>query len=667
MALVLALPLAGCGGGSSDSAAPTSTTSATSPPRTAAAAIGTISRPAAGDSTGAGTAVKSATSTTGSTTTAATTTTKSATGTTGSTTTAATTTTKPATGTTGSATTTATTTTKSATGTTGSTTTAATTAGPTKSISNWVSCTGTSDDTAGAAKAFAAAKNAALTLVVDCPVNIKVGTDIARTIFIDNGTTVVFTEAGKFTVDNLFIPAFVIADSSNITLTNWNVEYDGSLPVVEASSYENNGQVLPVKPGNAFNDLRLTQWLATNRAIVFQGNAKATWTGTTNACAVLFLTGDTSNVSVTGMHLYVPAAAGGNQFIPVAFTLGTNFKSNQTVTVQTPQTGQYVAIPHDITFSNISLDGTYMGWVGGAQNAVFENIQSQRYGDLQDANGANVGGVGKWFAPPHLFYFIYTATGDPALFNTNIQIKNVVDNGVRVGTARDKGGTDTLSGYANSLKLGCVSCSVDTYTSSRPDGLMDVLTSDGLTISNVTATYNSIFTNNLYPGWRFPSSSYVNVTVENLTLTDTAASTYQNPIGNTIGTQGLVLSNVKVVMNKWNHDTFSFPSIAGSDNTTSLDYSMLADFARHIQSVSGTLVVELDASPATIKAGQTTTLPWSSRQSNSCAGSGALAGATGTTGSRAATMTSAGTINFTLECRNATNTASATLGVVVTQ
>jgi hypothetical protein len=111
-----------------------------------------------------------------------------------------------------------------------------------KSIGNWVGCTGTSDDTAGVAKAFAAARHGAFTLVVDCPVNIKIGMDIARTIFIDDGTTIEFTGSGKFTVDNILIPAFVIADSGNITLTNWNVEYDAGLPVDQnVGGFTNNG------------------------------------------------------------------------------------------------------------------------------------------------------------------------------------------------------------------------------------------------------------------------------------------------------------------------------------------------------------------------------------------------------------------------------------------
>jgi len=277
-----------------------------------------------------------------------------------------------------------------------------------KSISAWVTCGGTSDDTAGVAKAFAAASHGAFTLTVDCPVNVKIGTDIARTIFIDDGTTVEFTGAGKFTVDNVQIPAFVIADSSHITLTNWNLEYDASMSVNESIGYETNGQFNPERPATRFNDQRLTPWLTANKAVVFDrslGTVNAPWTGTTNACAVFFITGDSAYVNVSGMHMYVPANAGGERFIPVAFALGVNYKRSQTNLCDHAADGEVrcgSAKPH---LFRHHLGWNVHGWVGGLGNSVFENIESQRYGDLQDAQGKNVGGIGKWFAPPHLFYF----------------------------------------------------------------------------------------------------------------------------------------------------------------------------------------------------------------------------------------------------------------------
>jgi hypothetical protein len=440
-----------------------------------------------------------------------------------------------------------------------------------KSIGNWVSCDGKSDDAAGAAKAFAAAAHAAFTLVVDCPVRLAIGSDISRAIFIDDDTTVEFTESGQFTVDNILVPAFVIANSSNITLTNWNVQFDGSLPV-------NADQ----QPSGAFSEERVTPWLTANRGIRFdasQGHISALWTGSTPMCAIVFISGDSGHIAVTGMQVRVPTSAGGDRFVPVVFSLNPDFKSNQSVTAKTPITAAFVAVPHDLTFSGITFDGTYMGWVGTLQNAVLENIRSSRYGDLQDAQGQNVGGVNKWFAPPHLIYFThYSATEDAALSNKGIKIRDVTDEGVRIGKARDVAG-EGLSGNALSLKLGCSDCSVDNYHSARPDGFLDCLTSDGLTISNVAATYDSAFLNNLYPGWRFPQPPYVDVTFENVSLTDTAGATSRPPISNIVNSigqvsnQGIVMQNVSVYLNRW-VGSGSTPSttIQGVDNDISIKY-----------------------------------------------------------------------------------------------
>ncbi len=541
-----------------------------------------------------------------------------------------------------------------------------------KSISGWVSCDGTSDQALGVARAFAAARHGAFTLSVDCPVKIHVGKDIARAIFIDDGTTVQFTGSGKFIVDNTFVPAFVIANSSDITLAGWNVEYDASLPVSPGSGgYENSGRaVAGVEPGNAFSDLRLTQWLSANRGIVFdrsRGNVASPWTGPTNMCAVFLIMGDSSNVTVTGMLVAVPASAGADRFVPVVFAMNPEFKSNQTVTAATPDTAQYRAVPQGLTFSGITLDGIYMGWVGGTQNSTFDNIQSGRYADLQDANGGTVGGVGKWFAPPHLFYLNYSLTADPALVNKNIQISQVVDKGIRVGIARDLPGTATLSGNALSLKIGCNSCSVDHYTSFRPDGFLDLLKSDNLTISNVVATYNSQFLNNLYPGWRFPEPPYTNVRIENVSLTDTAATTTHPPIDSTYDTsnENLNLSGIQVTMNRWAGAVRQpIPTIAGPNNQTSFAYLEKQSTLRIASSTSGTVGIILQANPSLPAAGQSISLIWSSNQANNCAASGGWAGALAMGGTRAYKVAGAGDYNFSIECRNSNHASSTSLQVV---
>jgi len=463
-------------------------------------------------------------------------------------------------------------------------------AGNTKrSIRSYVSCSGAGDDTAGAIKAFAAARNSAFTLVVDCPVRLHSGVAVDRGIFIDSGTTVEFTGGGKFIVDNLFHPAFVIANSNNITLAHWDVVWDGVEPIDGSTGgYEINGKFVTApagtktQPAAAFNDVVLTQWLAANRSIDFksQGWAKSIWVGGVNVGAVFFITGDTADVTFKDLRLAALPGAAGDHFVPMAVSFSANWKSNQAVNGKLPHTAQYAAIPHRLTFSDVSFDGTLMGWQGNVRDATFDHVQSHRYGDLQDAAGENSGGIAKWFPPPHLFYLNYMSDGDPELFNSNIHISNVVDSGPRVGRARDKGGADGMSGYASSLKLGCMRCSVDHYATLRPDGFMDVLPSDGLTVSDVTATFDSAFLNNVYPaGIRFPAQGYSHVTFESVVLRDTADSPTKGPFGNApyATNEGIVFKNVRVTLSRWPTHELPLPTIAGNDNDVTIEYLLSAE------------------------------------------------------------------------------------------
>jgi hypothetical protein len=542
-----------------------------------------------------------------------------------------------------------------------------------RSIRDWVTCDGNADDAIGAARAIAAAAHGAFTLVVDCPVRVKIGMDISRSIFIDDDTNIEFTGAGELTVDNVFIPAFVIANSHNIRLTAWNVKYDASLPVDPVvEGYYRGGKLVPEKqPSAAFSEERVTPWLAEHRDIRFdgsRGHITSLWTGSTPMCAVFFITGDSSHVVVTGMQVAAPQSAGGERFIPVVFSLNPNFKSKQSVTAKTPINSQFVAVPHDLSFSGINLDGTYMGWVGTLQGATIDNVHSGRYADLQDAKGDNVGGMRKWFAPPHLIYFTrYSATEDLALSNRDIEIRNVVDEGVRIGGARDRPG-EALSGNALSLKIGCTHCSVDRYKSARPDGLLDVLASDGLTISNVEATYNSAFLNNLYPGWRFPQAPYTNVKFENITLTDQADSTLQAPISNLNqgAIQGIVMRNIRVDINRWESPAAEpFPKMVGQGIDVALNYSVRSDKSMAARSQNAAVEITLRALPATLHAGDATTLTWATRQADGCAGSGAWSGSIPVAGSRSIVMSKAGSAEFTLQCQSGQSGASGTVSVTV--
>jgi hypothetical protein len=533
-----------------------------------------------------------------------------------------------------------------------------------RSIRDWVSCSSTADETSGAIEAFAAARHNAFTLVVDCAVRLHSGLAIDRAIFIDNGTAVQFTAAGKFIVDNLFHPAFVIANSSDIVLTDWNVEWDSSVPVdPDVRGFELGGKFIDQKgitqPAGAFNDIVLSKWLVANRSITFneeRGYVNPVWVGAVNMSAVFYITGSTANVAFVGLKLGVPNAASGDKFLPMAFSLSQNWKSNQTVTGKTPHDAQYLAVPNHLTFSGITLDGTLMGWQGNVQDTLFENITSHRYADLQDAQGKYVGGIDKWFPPPHLFYLNHTLADDPRLYNTNIHFETVNDLGPRLGVARDTG-HDGSSGYAASLKLGCSDCSVDRYDSARPDGFMDMLPSEDLTVTNVVATFDSKFINDMYPAaLRFPGTGYSRITFENVQLEDTAADTGKGPLGNApSSTNGaIVFTNFNLSLKQWSGpaSTVPVPTIGGTSNNISLDVRITEQSTQVSHLMKGTVSATLKATPIQVRPGAATQLTWTSAGASSCSASGAWAGSIGDRGTRVVKVGTADNYDFGLDCRN---------------
>ena len=548
-------------------------------------------------------------------------------------------------------------------------------AGPIQSIGNWVSCTGVTDDSLGAAAAFAAAADGGFTLVVDCPVFIHIGTDITRPIFVENDTTVQFVDGGLFIVDDALMPAFVLVDTDNVTFRGWQVEYVGSVPVdyKDAGYHQDGGFVPGYDPAGIFNDVQLTPWMTSDRGVVFvqdAGHVGALWASPTNTSAMFYIAGSSSNITVTDMSLFVPQDAGGARFIPMCFSMTPDYTRNQAVNALTPLQAPYFAIPSNLTFTNIDLDGTYMGWQGDVSNLTVTNVQSHRYGDLQDPDGGTVGGVGKWFAPPHLFYLDYGIDGDPSLFAYNTQIANVMDYGVRVGVARDlnpnelggqdggacldAGGACLGSGYALSLKIGNRDSGVDNYTSYRPDGMMDVLSQGvNMTLSNITGTYDSSFLNDVYPGIRWPGpTNYDHVALKNVSLTDLAARSIQPPLGSQLQTTNVAVTatGLDLTVNAWAGPGSLVATFGGSGESALLDYTLL-DAGAHIQAGQvGDMTWQLGAAPATVAAGVDSLLTWSSKNATTCSASGAWNGPQALSGTASQTLPSAGDVGFALTC-----------------
>ena len=122
----------------------------------------------------------------------------------------------------------------------------------------------------------------------------------------------------------------------------------------------------------------------------------------------------------------------------------------------------------------------------------------------------------------------------------------------------------------------------------------------GWTVSNVEASYDSSFINDVFPGWRFPATGYKRITFKNVTLTDTAKASNKEPIGNATqsSNQGIVFSNVRVVLNRWTGRDLPVPSISGEQNDVVLDITSVADATRLMSVQRGKDAITLRATPA---------------------------------------------------------------------
>jgi hypothetical protein len=440
-----------------------------------------------------------------------------------------------------------------------------------RNLREWgISCNPAVDETKKVMTAFHQASRGAFLLEIDCPVLLDSQNDIAKTVFIEDRTSVIINSNGQIIVTNLFHPAFALVNTDTFNALNWKIVYKNTNSTSgNVGGYFNNGVFVKTSkvgaPAYAFNNIVLKKWYVQNRGVTFF-NTNPWWTGPTSNSAIFFLKGSAKNITFDTLKVSVPDSTRIDQYAPMVISFNFGPISNQKLTSGTLITASTAAVPSNLTFHRITLDGTYMGFLGSLRNATFKNIRSHHYGDLQKIDNSEVGGVDKWFPPPHLFYLSYNKSGDPSLFNENIIISDVIDYGQRKGIARDKGGSDTVSGYANSLKIGGVNVLVDHYESYRPDGFMDILWSNKLTLQNVKATYDSSFLNGVYPGIRFPAKGYKHVNLRNIVLQDLSPKTTMLPMtyANAPSNDYFTFQNITLKSNIWDSTKNDLKEKAGS-------------------------------------------------------------------------------------------------------
>lgn len=303
--------------------------------------------------------------------------------------------------------------------------------------------------------ALQAALNLKQPITWDCPVNCVMGPDYTKGIFVPDGSDVTFTPQGLLSVDNAGFPALAFMHAAG-TWRGTKIRYTGSLGIASPSAAGawTNGPAKNYLVKNGYNTL-------------FNGVGGTYWAGPTNPCALISVRG-AANMTFNGVDIFVDEGVTADKFAPVAFAFDLAYVPGE---VCAP--GAALVAPN-VTVSNASLDGFLMGFVGGGNQVVLEDLTFNRYADLQDAAGGNVGGTNTWFAPPHAIYL----QGSPANPMT-AKIRNYVDLATFCGSPLRR---LTASGYINSIKLELANgSSIDGLYSRRADGGLGVL-SNGSTV-----------------------------------------------------------------------------------------------------------------------------------------------------------------------------------------
>jgi hypothetical protein len=511
--------------------------------------------------------------------------------------------------------------------------------------------TGVTDSRAAVQSAITANASTTQKIVVNCPIKITLGYDYTKPVFIPSNVDMEFGPNGYFIVDNLGMPAFVLEDSTDVTIRNLQIEYVGQF-----GTQNIYGSGLPAAgSGSIFNNTTLKTWATANRGITFGSSQNPYWSGAVNICAIVEVRGGT-RLNFQGGRIFAAPGTNVANYAPVVFSFNIEWNPNQTVAngVEiSPSIGSY---PDSVTVSDFKLDGYLMGFVGGVTNGYFHDVEGFRYADLQDgtsgtitlssvpSNGAtsgtlatawpnqsgyyalcvtqagcyaatstnyfityltqgstsmgtfspavsgspssatfysgNIGGVGSWFAPPHLFYMDSDVIDSTHAFPSSEKIANIIDFGIRAPTSLGYA-RPSSSGSALSMKIEPDNNTVvENYTTLRPDGCADLLTQNGYsngTIRGFYCSYNSNLATvdgNYVWGIRFPSTlGFNNLSMPEFTIIDTAAAPTQFPVipFSQAGNSDVVMAGWHVFLNDWPAGATWYPGFEIAGNQMYLD------------------------------------------------------------------------------------------------
>lgn len=255
----------------------------------------------------------------------------------------------------------------------------------------------------GACAAAQAAGNP-LHLLVDCPVRVTIGIDASKTMFLPNNLTIrCVPGTGYFITDPIMLHLFDIINMTDVTFVDLDILYTGNFGDI-ASDQQNpadssNGVI------SSYNDTYgkgfmaspviggVTQWTG----ITFTSGGSYAFPSSTNACALISISGQCDKISFLGKtKMRVPSGVLASFFIPTAIQFYANWSPGLNRVGNPPPTVANGGVsPQHVYIEDMLIDGCYMGIVGTTRYFGMNHLRGQRYSDIQDSNGENIGG--KWF------------------------------------------------------------------------------------------------------------------------------------------------------------------------------------------------------------------------------------------------------------------------------
>ena len=189
------------------------------------------------------------------------------------------------------------------------------------------------------------------------------------------------------------------------------------------------------------------------------------------------------------------------------------------------------------------------------------------------------------------------------------------------------------------------------------------MNSKNLRLTNITASYDSSFLNGVFPGIRWPASTYDGVTIEHLTLEDTAANAVKQPMTNQNGPNNTVrLSDVKFILKHWAASGEIVPHVNGAADVEML-YTLTTDNTVIAAGQKTPLEWRLEAHPAKVTTGASSTLTWNVKNATTRNATGGWSGGQNAMGTRAVTP-AAGTTAYGLSVGNGPVSATTSVNVI---